>query len=302
MRPASRRRGIALPLVLWGIAFLSGIVILVAVRMSERIDEESKAERTFRARQMALRGLALASNPQIEKWDPILRSGSPEEEGYEVRISDESGRISPNHFLQSGDRTALLNLFASWEVDPRLADAAVDSLTDWLDPDSLRSLAGAEAPEYAAAGLGGLPPNSAFGDVREMEYVLNARDVLAARPGWQNLFTVTYDGPINVNFAEADVLAGVAQLDPEQIARMQSFMAGADGQRDTKDDVQFESVEDAVAISGAFGPQALALERFFGVEGGMRRIDSTGYCGGLRRTISAIVGEGGREILAWEER
>ncbi|MCX7868791.1 MAG: general secretion pathway protein GspK [Terrimicrobiaceae bacterium] len=294
-------RGAALPLVLWGIAFLGALVILVASRMNEGMDEESQAGRMFRARQLALRGLAIARHPGIAPGDPLLASGSPDSEGFQVRFTDESGRLNPNVMLAQGERQALLALFTAWGAPQRLAEAATDSLADWADPDDFRSLAGAEASEYLREGLRGLPPNAPLRNLQEMELVMNLRDILAAKEGWRNYFTVLHEGKININHAEEPLLRDLAGLEETQTRRIMDFLAGADKQRDTEDDGEFSKIEDAVAVAGASGPQAAALGKWVGVEGGLRRIESTGFCAGVRRTISAVVSEDGREILAWEE-
>lgn len=297
-----RRRGIALPLVLWGIAFLSGIVILLSVRMKERIEQEGRAERAFRARQLALRGLALGRHPGVQPGDAILSSGDPDDEGYEVRISDESGRINPNFWAQSGDRSFFRNLFGSWEIPLQESDAAIDAMLDWIDGDDLRSMAGAEAPEYTQAGMKGLPANAPFSNVEEMGLVLNLRDVLAARENWRDLFTIHHSGKINIQHAGPGVFQSVAGLVDRQIEAILEFRSGLDGIEGTEDDPKFGSVEDAVAIAAATGAQADALRKFFDTSGSVRRIESTGFAGGIRRTVTAVVGDGGASPLAWEER
>lgn len=300
--PVSRRRGIALPLVLWGIAFLSGVVILLAVRMKERIEQEGRSERAFRARQLAFRGIALGRHPGIMPGDPLLKNWDSEEEGYEVRITDESGRINPNFWIQSGDRSFFRDLFGGWGEPLQSSDAAIDAMQDWIDQDTLRSMAGAEAPEYAQAGYKGLPSNAPFENVDEMALVLHLKEVLAARENWKDLFTVHYSGKPNIQYAGPEVLGAVAGLEQRQIDSLVEFRSGLDGIEGTEDDVQFGSMEDAVAVCGASGTQADALEKYFGTGGSVRRIESTGYCSGVKKTVTAIVGGDGASPLAWEEK
>lgn len=295
-------RGAALPLVLWGIALLGGLVILVASRMSEGLEEESWEGKLVRARQLALSGLALGRHPGIQPGDPLLRQGNPETEGWEVRFSDESGRLNPAFYIAEGERGALVALFRAWGVEDRMAQAAVDSLADWMDADDFRSLAGAESPEYLQHGLRGLPPNSPPRSLGELEMVLHLRDVLAEKENWQDYFTVLHEGRINIHHAPPALLRDLAGLDPLQIERLEQFLAGRDGVRHTEDDAEFARIEQAMGVAGAAGAQAEALRKWFGVEGQSRRIESTGFCGGVRRTISVVVSEDGSSILAWEER
>ncbi|MEX1118275.1 MAG: hypothetical protein WEB60_05715, partial [Terrimicrobiaceae bacterium] len=296
----NRQRGIALPIVLWGIAFLAAVVIMVGVRVKERTGEQSHAERTFHARELALRGLALGRHPGIKEGDPLLRSGDPETEGYEVLISDESGRINPNTW--AGDRDLFRTLLTSWNVPQREADAAIDSLTDWIDADEFRSLAGAEHGEYEAAGLPGFPPNAPLGDIREMESILNLRDVLAEIDGWKDDFTILHDGKVNVNHASEALLADLAGLEQRQIRALKDYGLGADGERGTEDDLLFTKIGDAIAIAGAAGNQAAAMTKFFDTAGKARRVESRGYAYGVTRTITVVTQGDGNSILAWEEK
>ena len=143
----SRRSAMALPLVLWSIAFLAGLVVLVAGAVGDWLTEEARAERVFRARQMALSGVAIGLNPAIRPGNPLLRRGSKETEGFEVRLSDEAGKINPNYWIAKKNREIFNRLFASWGVSPARCDAAIDGLTDWIDADDFRSPAGAERGE-----------------------------------------------------------------------------------------------------------------------------------------------------------
>lgn len=297
----NRQKGIALPMVLWAIAFLAGLVILLGVRIKERTDENSQAERAFRARQLALRGLAFGMHPQVQEGDPLLKSGDPEAEAYEVVISDDSGRINPNYWVGLNDTTIFQNLFATWEVERRISDAAIDSLRDWIDEDDLKSLAGAEYGDYQEAGMDGLPPNQPLGDIREMSSVLNLREVLAEQENWRDLFTLHHSGRVNINHAEDRLLTELAGLQPRQIEAMREFQAGKDGEKNTEDDLDFEEMETVLAVAAADGRQADLLEKYFSTEGEARRIESTGTCYGVTRKIT-VVTAGSGNILAWEEQ
>jgi len=181
------------------------------------------------------------------------------------------------------------------------ADAAIDSLSDWIDPDDLRSLAGAEAPEYTRAGMEGLPRNAPLEDIREMASVLNLRDLLFGREGWRETFTLWHDGPININHADPGLIALLSELSDMQIESLAAFRAGADGIKGTGDDVEFETMDEVRAITGASDAQMDGLEAAFDVTGSARRIRSTGFCHGVRHTISVVTGGDG-QILHWEER
>lgn len=81
----------------------------------------------------------------------------------------------------------LKGLLQSVGVEARAADAVVDAIlglnpsTDWRDADGLRRLNGAEAEDYARAGLAWGPCNGPFEGLDEVEQVLGVTRELAAR-------------------------------------------------------------------------------------------------------------------------
>ena len=298
----SSRRGLALPLVLWSIAFLAGLVVLVAGIVGDWVNAETRAEKAFRARQMALSGIAIGLSPQVKTGDPLLKIGSPETEGFEVKLGDESGKLNPNYWVAQNNRDIFLRLFESWGVDDELRDEAIDGLVDWIDADDFRLLHGAERAEYEAAGRPGFPPNRPLLNIREMEAVLGLDEVLAAREDWKSFFTVWYNGKINIKYASEPLLEALAELTPEQCSALFELRAGPDGIEGSEDDVKFESIEEAAGLIGAKGSQLEALEAIFDVAGSVRRIESTGFCSGIKHKIVVITpGNGGGQIMSWEE-
>lgn len=112
LRP-SLRDGFALPIVLWTIALLTVLVMMALGAVNRWIDEASVAEKTFRARQLALSGLAIAMNQNVAPNDPILTKGDPKSnqgESYTVEITNDAGLINPNIFLKSPDYTFFFKL------------------------------------------------------------------------------------------------------------------------------------------------------------------------------------------------
>ena len=78
--------------------------------------------------------------------------------------------------------------------------------------------------------------------------------------------------------------------------------AGPDGIEGSEDDVKFESIEEAAGLVGAQGRQLEELEAFFDVAGSVRRIESTGFCNGIKHKIVVISPEKGEsQIMNWEE-
>ena len=99
-------RAVALPLVLWCLAFLAGLVILTGGVVRGWLDNEAHAEKKFVARQMALNGVAFGLNPAVKAGDPLLRSGDRESEGYEVKLANEAAKINPNFWIQHESRSS----------------------------------------------------------------------------------------------------------------------------------------------------------------------------------------------------
>lgn len=297
-----KKAALALPLVLWSIAFLAGLVVLLAGVVGDWVGDESRAERSFRARQLALSGVAMGLCPEIKAGDPLLRNGDRKTEGFEVRLSDESGKINPNFWISQNNRDIFLRLFGSWKVDRELGDAAIDGLVDWIDGDDFRSLHGAERGEYEAAGRPGFPANHPLMHIREMEAAFGLDEVLASRKDWRGDFTIWHNGKINIQYASASLLQGLAELTPNQCKALFELRAGPDAIEGNDDDVKFESVEEAAGLVGIGGSQLEWLEEYFDVGGSIRRIESTGFCHGTKHKIVVISPENsGGQIMSWEE-
>lgn len=304
MKDKSLHFGFALPLVLWCLAFVGGLVVLAAGLVGRWIDDESHAEQKFVARQMALSGIAIGMNPTIQKGDPLLRQGSRDVEGYEVSLSHESGRINPVFAIHRGYRSAMLTeLFTEWSGDPKLGDAASASILDWMDPDDNVWLNGAERGEYERVGKPGFPANSLLLSVREMESILNLGPILASVDGWQDFFTILYYQKINIHHVAEPILTSLAKLTPLQCRAFMEIKEGLDGIPDTADDIKFGSMNEVADLIGATPLQRKTLNDLFDTNGDMRRIESTGWCNGVRHKIVVVVAGGGsNQLLAWEEK
>ena len=68
------------------------------------------------------------------------------EGGYQVRVSDESGKININQ----ADELILRQTFTNLDFDPDFGDALADAILDWRDPDPLERLNGVESDYYLA--------------------------------------------------------------------------------------------------------------------------------------------------------
>lgn len=302
--------GMALPMVLWTIALLAGVTLLLAGIIGGWISEETREGKQFRARQQAISGLAVAMIPSVTQGDPLLehRSG---DEGYKVVIRDESGLINPNSLLAAtpDKRSLLARLFTSWGLDKNASDTAADGLYDWQSSSPFRSLHGAKKADYNAVGRSGFPPGTPFTSPAEMELVLGFDPVIQARPDWRSYFTTYYSGKINILHAPKSILTDLLGLTPEQADQWISLRSGKDGLEGTPDDLTVDTIAHAADLMGCNAAQRTLLLDACDVSGSVRRIESTGYCNGVKRRITAIVGGGSTDnpqshgnLLGWSEQ
>ncbi|MBM3857376.1 MAG: general secretion pathway protein GspK, partial [Verrucomicrobia bacterium] len=253
LRP-SLRDGFALPIVLWTIALLTVLVMMALGAVNRWVDEAAAAEKTFRARQLALSGLAIAMNQNVAPNDPILTKGDPKSnqgESYTVEITNDAGLINPNIFLKGSDHIFFFQaLFNSWKVAEGDQENAIDGLYDWQSPTALRSAHGAKQAEYQAIGLEGYPPNAPFLDAREMAMVIGFASVMKAKPNWRKYFSTYNPGKISLRAAPPEILEDVLGMTPEQADAWIKLSAGPDGIIGTADDLQFNSLDDAAKLMG----------------------------------------------------
>ncbi|MBN8885882.1 MAG: general secretion pathway protein GspK [Rudaea sp.] len=175
LRPMRRQGGVALILVMWVVALMAVLLGSFAlIARTENLESRHMFDTTA-ARYDAIAGVELALF-QLRNPDPLQRwvaDGRPYEFPYEgaivhVEVTNESGKID----LNVADSPTLMALFQSVGVDLGAAEALSDAIQDWRDADSQVRPHGAEAPQYAAAGLDYGPTNLPFQTVSEVQQVL----------------------------------------------------------------------------------------------------------------------------------
>ncbi len=85
-----------------------------------------------------------------------------------IRVQDDGGRVN----LNSAGERLLQALFLGLGATREQASRYTDSIIDFRDADDVRRPAGAEKPEYAAAGLPFGPKNAPFDATEELHQVL----------------------------------------------------------------------------------------------------------------------------------
>jgi len=168
-------RGIALVLVMW-ITALMAILLggFALISRTESLEARHMFDMTT-ARYDAIAGVERAvfelRNPDMtQRWVADGRGYDFPYEGavVHVEITNESGKID----LNVADSPILTTLFQSVGVDQAKAEALADAIQDWHDPDDNPRPHGAEAAQYAQAGLDYGPTNRSFQVVSEVQQVL----------------------------------------------------------------------------------------------------------------------------------
>ncbi len=303
---SSKQSAFALPIVLWTIALLTILVMMALGAVNRWLDEATNAEKSFRARQLALSGLAIAMNQTVPPNDPILTKGNPNSnqgESYTVEITNDAGLINPNIFLRGADHVFFFQaLFNAWKVAEADQENAIDGLYDWQSRTDLRSAHGAKRGEYEAIGLEGYPPNAPFLDAREMAMVIGFAPIMKAKPNWKKYFSTYNPGKISLRAAPPEILEDVLGMTSEQAEAWIKLSAGPDGIIGTEDDLPLNSLDEAAKLMGLDAQQQSKLNRWFTLSGHVRRIDSMGNCNGTIHHIIVIMRDVmSNTILSWQE-
>ncbi len=231
-----RPRGLALVMVLWVLVLLS--VIAASFTATTRTETRLVANLVDGARAEALAEagvyraiLALLEPDETQHWRADGTVYTFRFEGGEVLVSiqDEGGKID----LNQAQPELLRGLFISIGLDEHEADALIDAVGDFRDPDQLRRLNGAEDQDYEAAGLAHGAKDAAFEAVDEFRQVLGVDQALYERLA--PLFTV-YSGKTRINpyTAPRGVLSALPLLSPSDIEALLSArtQGAAEGERD----------------------------------------------------------------------
>lgn len=218
--PPRRNHGLALILVLWILSLLAIIANSFVFSTRANIQLTSNLVGVAQAQALADAGIhraihALAvpaTDPNRWKGDGRAHAWEYQGETIRITIRDESGKIDIN----SASDELLRHLFRHAGLGDPEAVQLVDAIVDWRDEDMLRRPNGAEAPEYAAAGLMHGPANARFQLTGELRQVLGMSEALYRRVA--DLITV-YSGQsgIDSTVAPRGVLLVLPGADPLQV-------------------------------------------------------------------------------------
>jgi len=283
-------RGSALIAVLMLIAIL-GMAMMATLRIvSFDLDVASSKIHGSRAKHVAEMGIAVGSNPSVKRTDPLLHYTNEETgERYDVRIISEGGRFNINYILLKEDKPLLRSIFIDFGLDIDTAGAVADALGDWVDADDESALNGAELDWYLKEGRINQPFNRPFYSLDEMRLVRGMELVEAAKPDWRDWFTVWSSGGLDVNDAEAALIAAAAEVNVLQADVIPETVRGPDGIRDTRDDTPFQSADAALQLLGVARESRPDIAARFTAGEATTRIESIGVADGATRRITVVL-------------
>lgn len=139
-----------------------------------------------------------------------------------VRLQDNLGLLNVNYV----HRVLMSRFLGQRGVPSEWHDAMIDGLLDYTDADDLRRLSGADAREYADAGLPP-PPNVFLETPEQLRNIIGWRD---RRELWENggflrFLTANRVAGLNLNTAPPEVLAALPGMTPESAAALVGLRA-----------------------------------------------------------------------------
>ena len=288
LQSRQRDKGSALIMVFWLMAILT-LFLFTSIRLvSSDVSLVISQRQDFRASQLCEMGLSLAANPQVQRYDPMLTQFDQiEDEGFSVRIRGEGGRININTILQQQDREFLERIFNFWGMELEQAEELSDTLIDWIDPDDETNINGAENEWYFEQGLETYPFNRPFYDIEEMVLVKGIDYLNFAKPGWRNYFTLFSGGQLDLREADSELIQMVAEVSDITADDFILTRRGEDGIDGTEDDLQLESLQEAISELG-MDPQDPRTGRLT-VSDETVRIESTGRVGDYQKQIVLVL-------------
>jgi len=298
LSPSRQQAGAALLLALWALFLLSAMVIAWALDLNSRLTLTGNASRVLEAEAMASSGAEVALNPSVEPGSSALHGSLGRNQTYEARIVGEGGRLNLN-WIVSGEnpqRIALLRKYLEVKgVDLNERDRMIDTLLDYVDPDDLPRLNGAES------GPGYQPRNALLQHLEELK-LIPGWEKFTANPDWDADFTLYSSGPVDLAWASRDILLSLPGFNEPIVDRFLELRRGTDQLDGTEDDEDFESL-DQVRLALGFSPEQFAqLSGLVGFKDQVMRVVSVGKSGGATRTVQMIIRKSATpQLIRWKE-
>lgn len=295
----SRESGAALMLSLWALFLLSAVVISWALDIDGRLTLNANANRVMEAEAMAASGSEIAMHPGVKPGSPLLRGGTSRTQTFEARITGEGGRLNLN-WVVAGENPLRLELLRKFletkgiELNDR--DRMIDCLLDWVDPDNLVRLNGAEdEPDYT-------PTNTLLARIEDVKRIRGWGE-FTSEEGWDAGLTVNSTGPVDLFWAPRDLLLALPGLSEGVVDQFLAFRAGPDEIDGTEDDPEFKNVEEVRVALGFTPEQYKAIGPLVGFKDQVVRVVSVGRSGDVKRTVQMVIRKAGNlpQLITWKE-
>lgn len=296
---SKRRRGSAMLIVLWAIMLLTMVILALARQVGRELELQAEDNNALEARTMAYSGMQVALHPAVTDKTPALTQEFDGQRGFKAAIKGEGGRLNLNWIVAGEDQKkieVLKNYLSTRGLTFSQREALVDSLMDWMDPDSERRLNGNELP------VRGPISNQPLQDLSELK-LIPACDPLTSLPDWDKDFSVLSQGPIDLQWASEEVLAAIPGVGDARARALVQFRAGPDGEEGTTDDRKIKDRAEAQRLLGLSQRDFEALGGLLSLNDPTIRIMSEGRSAAVTRRIEAVVVKQGTnpQILQWKE-
>jgi hypothetical protein len=291
--------GAAIILALWALFLLSALIISWALDIDSRLSLSGEGTRLLKAEAVACSGAEVALHPAVSPGSSNLSGQLDNGASYEARLTGEGGRLDIN-WLVAGEDPGKLEILKRYlekkGIDLNERDTMVDSLLDWVEPNTglHRLNAPPESDDYH-------PPHTLLTQIDELKKVAGWAE-FTATPGWDDDFTVNTRQGVDLAWASRDVLLALPGMTPEIVDRFLQFRQGPDGIDGTEDDIRFKGDEVQTAL-GLNAEQFKQLQTFVAVNIPILRVVSVGTAGKAKRTVQMVFRRVGvvPQVIAWKE-
>ncbi|MBA2270938.1 MAG: general secretion pathway protein GspK [Chthoniobacterales bacterium] len=293
------QRGAALMLAMWALFLLSAMVVSWAIDIDQRLDLNGNASRVLEAQAMAASGGDIAMHPAIKPGSPLLRGGVSRSQTFEARITGEGGRLNVN-WIVAGENPVRLELLRKYlevkGIDLNERDRMIDSLLDWVDPDNLVRLNGAEDEgDYR-------PTNTLLARIDDLKRVAGWAD-FTSQADWDSELTVNSTGPVDLAWASRDLMLALPGMTEPVVDQFIQLRSGPDEMQGTDDDPEFKTLDDVRVALGFTTEQYKAIAPLVGFKDQFVRVVSVGKSGDVTRVVQMVIRKAGNvpQLITWKE-
>jgi general secretion pathway protein K len=238
--------GIALLVVLWILMILTVIAFSLAVLTRGEnyglLAFKEGREKKFMAEAGINRGIleiiyhfvnqnqtVTFSGREIWRLNGTLYKIHMGSDNYQVRVMDETGKISLNGMTDSSG-VVLKNLLINQGISPENTDIIIDSILDWKDGDDLHRLNGAESDYYMSLPNPYKARNADFETLEELILVRGmTEEILYGNKGKKGIINFlslhNSANQINLNAAPPEILAALPGSNAGMVERLMEFRA-----------------------------------------------------------------------------